>query len=62
MRKLGVTMGQTRMPSTLPIGSGNENYTYRNNHFFGLDEASILAETTGSISLEVNTNEVADNG
>jgi hypothetical protein len=62
MRKLGVTMSETRYPSTLSIGSGNENYIYRNNHFFGFDEASILAETTGSISLETNTNEVADNG
>lgn len=61
MRKLGATMGATQYPSTLPIGSGNEGSgLFRSNHFYPDLEASILAETTGAISLEIDTNEVAD--
>lgn len=61
MELIGITIGQTRLPSTLPIGSGNEGagglFT---DHFFPDLEAEILAETTGAIGLETNTNEVAD--
>lgn len=59
MRKLGQTMGQTAFPSTLPRGSGNEDNTYRNSHFYPDEEAEILAETTGAVSLETGTNEAA---
>jgi len=57
MRNLGQTMGRTRYPGTLPIGSGNEgDFSHgHSNHFFPDAEAAILAETTGSISLETNT-------
>lgn len=58
MRKLGRLNPTTSHPSTLPIGSGNEGYWhngYWNNHFYPGDEAAILAETTGSISLESGT-------
>lgn len=60
MRKLGQSMGATRYPSTLPRGSGNEWAGGCDNKFYPDLEATILAETTGSISLETNTNEVAD--
>ena len=61
MRKLGQSMGITSYPSTLPIGSGNEgDFTFGSTtHFFPDAEAEILAETTGCISLETDTNEVA---
>ena len=50
-------MGTSRYPSTLPIGSGNEDNNFGiSTNFFPDQEASILAETTGSIGLEVNTN------
>jgi hypothetical protein len=61
MRLLGQTMGESRFPSTLPIGSGNEGCNSRlSRRFYPDQQAEILAETTGSISLEVDTNEVAD--
>lgn len=57
MRLIGQRVAQTKNPSTLPIGSGNENNTYGYPGFFYPDsEAEILAETTGAIGLETNTN------
>lgn len=61
MLRLGNRLGVTHYPSTLPLGSGNEDTTYLNRHFYPETEAAILAETTGSISLEQNTNQVAEN-
>ena len=60
MLHLGNRIGATKFPSTLPIGSGNEDTTYLNRHFFPGLEAQILAETSGAIGLEISTNEVAD--
>ena len=60
MRKLGVIMGATNFSSTLPLGSGNEDNGFRDRHFFPALEAEILAETTGAIGLETNTNAVAE--
>lgn len=59
MRKLGQRMGQTAYPSTLPIGSGNYDDTFIDFHFYPDQELEILAETTGAIGLETNTNEAA---
>ena len=59
MRKLGVHVGQTFYPSTLPVGSGNQGFT-NTIHFYPGTIGEILAETTGSISLEVDTNSVAE--
>ena len=61
MRKLGQSMGATKYPCTLPIGSGNEDnsFTRGGHHYYDCDESAILAETTGSIGLETNTNTVA---
>jgi len=63
MRKLGQHIVTTQYPNTLPIGSGNQGPgSFRDNHFFPDLEAEILAETTGAIGLEVNTNSVAEGG
>ena len=57
MRMLGQSMGKSRFPCTLPIGSGNEDNDFgMNGHFYPDQEAAILAETTGAIALETNTN------
>ena len=61
MRKLGQSIAASRFPSTLPLGSGNEDCSgFNTTHFYPDQEAEILAETTGAIGLETNTNEVAD--
>lgn len=59
MRLLGQTISATRFPSTLPIGSGNEQGGVCTTHYYPDQEAEILAETTGAIGLETSTNEVA---
>lgn len=57
MRNLGVTVGASKYPSILPIGSGNEgDSAYRTSPFFDGEEDAILAETTGAIGLESGTN------
>jgi hypothetical protein len=57
MRLIGQSMGVSKMPSTLPIGSGNEDNLYGfSGHFYPDAEAEILAESTGAIGLEQNTN------
>jgi hypothetical protein len=57
MRMLGQTIGATRKPSTLPIGSGNTDTGYGFTwNFYPESEESILAETIGAISLENQTN------
>ena len=55
MRMLGQTMSGTRMPGTLPIGSGNEGKFNATYHFYADQEATILGETGQPIALEVNT-------
>jgi len=56
MRMLGQTIGGTRMPSTLPIGSGNTDTGYGWSwNFYPDSEDSILAETIGTIALETST-------
>ena len=60
MRILGQTIGGTLYPSTLPIGSGNYEHGFNSPKFYPEAEDTILAETTGSISLETDTNQVAD--
>jgi len=57
MRLIGQSMGKSKYPCTLPIGSGNENNDFGlSGHFFPDQESSILAETTGAIALETNNN------
>lgn len=55
LKALAVDAGQMEYPDTLPIGSGNEDDTYRSGHFYPDLESTILAETTGSIALEEST-------
>lgn len=58
MRILGQSMAGTRYPATLPIGSGNYDFgNFDDQHFYPCSEDEILAETTGSVSLESGTNE-----
>lgn len=60
MRKLGVHIGQSFFPSTLPVGSGNDYNGTRGFHYYPGRLAEILSETTGSIALESDTNSVAE--
>ncbi len=57
MRLIGGRMVSSKLPSTLPIGSGNEGGRFqdRGDHFYPDSQADILAETTGSIGLEEST-------
>tara|TARA_R110000772_G_scaffold30605_5_gene76011 strand:+ start:358 stop:840 length:483 start_codon:yes stop_codon:yes gene_type:complete len=56
MRLIGQRMQRSHLPSTLPIGSGNEDESFGlAGHFYPDQEATILAESTGAIGLEVNT-------
>lgn len=60
MRIIGQTISASSFPSTLPVGSGNEGDVFTNRRFYdGANEAEILAETTGSISLEDSTAEAS---
>lgn len=57
MRLVGQRVRSTMNPSTLPVGSGNESSSYGfPGHFYEASEAEILAETTGAIGLETDTN------
>jgi hypothetical protein len=56
MRIVGQRVRATQNPSTLPVGSGNEETTYGYpGHFYDASESEILSETTGAIGLENNT-------
>ena len=59
MRLLGQTISATQFPSTLPIGSGNEQGGVCVSHYFPDQEATILAETTGAVGLETGTEDAA---
>lgn len=60
MEKLGVSMGASAFPSTLPVGSGNEGCNSSwSARYYPDEEALILAETTGSIALESGTEALA---
>lgn len=60
MRKLGQRIGQMNYGGTLPRGSGNYDYTFRNSAFYRDREQEILAETTGAIGLETGTEDSID--
>jgi len=60
MRIIGQTISPSSYPSTLPVGSGNEGGQFASRKFYdGANEAEILAETTGAISLEDSTAEAS---
>lgn len=57
IKRIAVDIPPTMYGSTLPIGSGSEDYcTYSNKYYTGYPE-SIQAETTGTIVLEDDTAE-----
>lgn len=56
MYKSGVEIGATEYPSTLPMGSGNEDSGGTYDIFYPDLDATILTENNGSVSLEDNTN------
>lgn len=55
MRLLGQSITPTPWPGNLPRGSGNYQNNSYSSAFYTDTEADILAETTGSISLESGT-------
>jgi len=57
MEHLGVTVGNSEFPGTLPVGSGNEGDCggFHQQHFYPDFEAQILAEISGVIGLEADT-------
>ncbi|PHR99261.1 MAG: hypothetical protein COA78_25290 [Blastopirellula sp.] len=55
MLHLGISLGPSAMPSTLPTGSGNYNEFSCGAHFYPDMEATILAEAAGTIGLETGT-------
>ena len=58
IRRLTRNITATRLPCTLPIGSGNEgDYGYRRNHFNPCPDPEVLTEDGGSILLENGTHE-----
>ena len=58
---LGFSIGPSRMPNTMPTGSGNEGSgSFCGRRFFPSTGDQIAAETNGNIALETNTNTVAE--
>lgn len=57
MYKLGISIGATEFPSTLPRGSGNTDPGSFTDTFYNDLTDTILAENNGSISLEDSTND-----
>jgi len=55
MRKLSRDIQPMTLPSTLPIGSGNENFFDDDQHFFPGSEEGIFTETNRNILLETDT-------
>jgi len=55
MRSIAVINIPSRFPSTLPIGSGNED-NFDDNHFYPEPEDAIDGEFGGNIQLESDTN------
>jgi hypothetical protein len=57
MRKISRNKVKTKHPSTLPIGSGNEDYLNYSRFYAGVDEDALLTEQNGNILLESANNE-----
>ncbi len=58
MRKIARTPRVTILPSTLPLGSGNQGFNnFETRRFFPGQESSILDEQNGNILLEDSTND-----
>jgi len=57
MYKAGVEIAATEYPDTLPTGSGNDYPDVNEGRFYSNLEDTILSESSGSISLEDDTND-----
>ena len=55
LRRITRKFPVSRMPSTLPIGSGNYHDVVNRRHFYPDQQPDILGEVSGSIELEENT-------
>lgn len=55
MRNIAVKVIPSSFPSTLPIGSGNEDDQYTDWHFYPDQQDKILTEQSGPILLEDDT-------
>lgn len=56
LRRLTRKFPVSRLPSTLPIGSGNYHDSVGRRHFYPDDQPEILGEVSGSIELENESN------
>ena len=52
LRRITRKFPVTRFPSTLPIGSGNDDGSYRYSRFYPDRQPEVLGEISGSIELE----------
>lgn len=55
MIELSVTIQPALYPSTLPVGSGNQDVGYESPFYPGVDPDDVLTETNGPILLEDDT-------
>ncbi|PHS61784.1 MAG: hypothetical protein COB09_17095 [Thalassobium sp.] len=60
MQQLGIVLGETAFPSTLPRGSGNYDNSTNSRKYYGCTEEEILSETTGAIGVETGTQDEID--
>ena len=58
MLDIAVYVPPTRMPSTMPLGSGNEYDDWNLYHFYPPESDELLTEQNGSVTLESGTNNV----
>lgn len=59
MEMLGVTIDPTALPSTLPVGSGNEECGNWSDRFYPGPEDGIDGESNGNIILETGTEDAS---
>ena len=59
MEKIGMTLTPTEYLSTLPLGSGNQEWGANSRRFYPERESEIYTEANGSIGLEDDTEEEA---
>ena len=55
MVNIAVSIGPTQYPETLPVGSGNSDFTTNDSPFYSGSDDAILSENNGFISVETET-------
>ena len=55
MRNIAVKVIPSQFPNSLPLGSGNEDETFTDSHFYPDQQGQILTEQSGPILLEDDT-------